>query len=386
MENRYIEEIEDIGECLLNIVNSTPANIIFNIRKMITASRSIEDKRSLRRVLMFLVEGGTLYDSDEYEFYKRILFGNENSKEYFWQLMDYLKYVDDEKKIRFIAMLCHAVFKLNLDRSLFERIYKTICTCTLTELYFIKQNIDQGIEEETCTITLFSLMQNGLVQKAYHEDKRRNVFYFTEYARVVYDYSLNFNGRIIEKPLELQSITIREDEYAINKVLRLGERKEVVEPIIIRDIEPYLAFSDKVIRLRFTIENNGVEIIPKRFYFAFSSSSGYYSCEKFMCGGAGYQRSLKEHNYSIQYTFDKKNLRSWEDYGVVFYFVVKHKEDRYIKLFHYCSGYTTQEISKEDFEKEIQQFDICFQNIEKGASDLYYIRFALQIMNYEYTK
>ncbi|MFR3730001.1 hypothetical protein [Lacrimispora sp.] len=381
------ETVLGIGDILDTIFENGSIEIISSVYKMAKTTKSLYDKIMLTKLAKFITYGGKLTNNVEAAFDKRILFGNDlDSHVFFSNLLSKLNQLDEEDKIIHFAMLCNARVKSNIDIDIYEKIFKTIYYCTASELRYIKENIGKEITERENTITIFSLIQYGLIQKTYNEKEKSNRFYFTEYAAIVYKYALNYDNINDDRQFRLSNITIKEDDYTLNKMVSLESIKNLKNSIDIKDINTNINLKEKTFNLQFFIGNKGIKIVSDRMYFAFRSSSGFYVCKSYKCNQF-YDISLNRNIYRKGYKFDKNGLRTCDQYGIVFYFKVINKEERYLKIFHYSNSYTTQEISKESYNAEINQVDDYFALIKSGnvGSD-YYIRLCSIIMDYFYTK
>lgn len=376
------ENVLSVVDTVASILQNDRFNLISNILKLGRESKSISDGIMYTKLATFLKYAGPLSDNVENTFYDKVLFGDEKkSQQFFLELLLRLGKLDEVAKIRYFAMLCDARVTSNIEVALFDKIYYTILSCTVSELDFIRNHMGKSIAEKDNTITMFSMIQMGLIQKSYNETTKSNLFYFTEYARMVYKYALNYNRIIDEKNVTLNEITIEEDSYALKKVLKLEEKKEQIP---IEKIEPYLDFSNNTFRLEFVINKTGIKIEPERLYFAFRSNGDYYSCQNLYVNN--YLGALKQNVFTIQREFAKDGLKSWAEYGFIFYFKVRAEEVRYIKIFCYGNGYASQEVDKTVYENEVRQWDGFFEKINESAHNNFIIRLATLIMNFDYSR
>jgi len=376
------ENVLSVVDTVASILQNDKFNLISNILKLGRESKSISDGIMYAKLATFLKYAGPLSDNVENTFYDKVLFGDEKkSQQFFLELLLRLGKLDEVAKIRYFAMLCDARVTSNIEVALFEKIYYTILSCTVSELDYIKNYMGKSIVEKENTITMFSMIQMGLIQKSYNETTKSNLFYFTEYARMVYKYALNYNRIPDEKNVKINEITIEEDSYALKKVLKLEEKKEQMP---IEKIEPYLVFSNNTFRLKFFIRKEGIKIEPERLFFAFRSNSDYYSCQNLYVNK--YFGELKQNVFELNIEFTKYGLKSCAEYGFVFYFKVKAEEERYIKIFCYGNGYASQEIEKTVYENEVGLWDSHFKKMDESAQNNFVIRLATLIMNFEYSR
>ena len=375
------EDALSIMEMVVSIINNNKLNLISNILKLGRKAKSISDGIKYAKLATFIKYAGPLSDDVEDEFYKKVLFGNENnSKDFFMGLMLRLDKLDEEKKIMFFAMLCDARVTSNIDPALFDKIYYTILSCTVYELEFIKNNMTKPIIEKENTITMFSMLQMGLVQKSFNETNKSNQFYFTEYARMVYNYALNYNRQSDKENVKLDEITIEEDTYTLKKVISLEEKKE---PIQIEEITSYLDFPNNTFRLVFMIKKEGIKVELERLFFSFRSNSDYYSCQNLYLNS--YRCTVMQNQYTVECSFEKAGLKSWANYGFVLYFKVNGEDTRYMKIFCYGNGYASQEIDKKVYEDEVKWWDGHFEKLKNSVQSDFYIRLATLIMDFKYS-